>query len=369
MRIRLAVLAIVAALAALMIGGTLARAQIVNVRWDLPVYTVQAQGGNLLPVYAIPGALVSFYSEPAGTLASTYNTATATTPCPSGSQVVLNGSAACVTTADAYGNMGSWFQPGQYMATITARGTSYNYYFTIANSGQSGVSSVGIALPTSVFANGSPVTGSGNVSATFISQSANQFFAGPCSAGGTPAFRFICTADSVAALAADSTFTWNVATLNATNVNSTTIHNSGQLISQSIYSNSTLAYHTDCSTIGNVSFALNYVSNGAVSGPVSASVTSAGVCPLSSAYTLGPWVTNNLAVAEGGGINFSNCGSVAFCATGTGANQLLQTTTTVPTGACPGATAGTNDPVWNLSQDGHVAFCSNQTGSTWVTKI
>ena len=40
-----------------------------NVRWDFPIYTVQASGGNLLPVYAIPGALVSFYNEPARPLA------------------------------------------------------------------------------------------------------------------------------------------------------------------------------------------------------------------------------------------------------------------------------------------------------------
>lgn len=113
-----------------------------NVRWDLPIYTTQAQGGNLLPVYAIPGAQVSFYNEPAGTLATTYNSATSTSGCPTGSQVVLNGSAACTSTADPYGNMGSWFLPGQYMATITARGTSYNYYFTVSGTTSTGVSSI-----------------------------------------------------------------------------------------------------------------------------------------------------------------------------------------------------------------------------------
>lgn len=113
-----------------------------NVRWDLPVYTTQAQGGNLLPVYAIPGAQVSFYNEPAGTLASTYNSATSVSACPTGSQVVLNGSAACVSSADPYGNMGSWFLPGQYMATISGSGRSYNYYFTIGGGAASGVSSL-----------------------------------------------------------------------------------------------------------------------------------------------------------------------------------------------------------------------------------
>ena len=114
-----------------------------NVRWDLPVTTTQAQGGNLLPVYAIPGALVSFYNEPSGSLADTYNSATATVPCPTGAQVVLNGSAACVSSADSSGNMGAWFTAGQYMATITSSNRSYNYYFTIgAGSGSSGVTSI-----------------------------------------------------------------------------------------------------------------------------------------------------------------------------------------------------------------------------------
>lgn len=114
-----------------------------NVRWDLPITTVQAQGGTLLPVYAIPGALVSFYSEPSGALATTYKSATSGVACPTTAQVVLNGSSACVSSADPYGNMGSWFQPGQYMATITAQGGSYNYLFTIGGgSGSSGVSSL-----------------------------------------------------------------------------------------------------------------------------------------------------------------------------------------------------------------------------------
>jgi hypothetical protein len=116
-----------------------------NVRWDLPVYTTQAQGGNLLPVYAIPGALVSFYSCAANVcpnLANTYNSATSTSACPTGSQVVLNGSAACVSSADSNGNMGSWFLPGQYMAVITSRGASYNYLFTVGGGSAAGVSSL-----------------------------------------------------------------------------------------------------------------------------------------------------------------------------------------------------------------------------------
>ena len=115
-----------------------------NTRWDLPITTVQAQGGNLLPVYAIPGAGIKFYScsgSVCTTLATTYISATSGTTCPvspTPMQVTLNGSSTCVSTADPYGNMGAWFQAGQYMATITAQGGSYNYYFTVGSGGGTG---------------------------------------------------------------------------------------------------------------------------------------------------------------------------------------------------------------------------------------
>jgi hypothetical protein len=108
-----------------------------NTRWDLPVTTVQAQGGNLLPIYAIPGAGVKFYSCSGSTcsaLATTYISATSSTTCPTTPvpmQVTLNGSSTCVSNADPSGNIGGWFQTGQYMALITASGASYSYLFTI----------------------------------------------------------------------------------------------------------------------------------------------------------------------------------------------------------------------------------------------
>ena len=138
-----------------------------NVRWDLPVYTTQAQGGNLLPVYAVPGAQVSFYNEPTGTLATTYNSATSTSACPTGSQVVLNGSGACVSSADSYGNMGSWLLPGQYMATISSSQRSYNYYFTIGAGNTSGVTSItpGFGITCTPLVSGS-CTGAVTISAS-----------------------------------------------------------------------------------------------------------------------------------------------------------------------------------------------------------
>lgn len=125
-----------------------------NVRWDLPITTVQSSGGNLLPVFAIPNAQVSFYSctgTVCTTLANTYNASDSTDACPTGAQVVLNESSACIATADAYGNMGSWFQPGQYMATITANGGSYNYYFTIGEGGVPGCLTTGCTFTGPIY--------------------------------------------------------------------------------------------------------------------------------------------------------------------------------------------------------------------------
>lgn len=59
------------------------------------------------------------------------------------------------------------------------------------------VTSVGLALPTSVFdITVSPITTTGNLTATFDNQSANTVFAGPTSGGAaTPAFRALVAAD------------------------------------------------------------------------------------------------------------------------------------------------------------------------------
>jgi len=63
--------------------------------------------------------------------------------------------------------------------------------------GAGSVSSVGLALPVSVFSiSGSPVTTVGTLSGAFIDQSANTVFAGPVSGGdATPAFRALVGAD------------------------------------------------------------------------------------------------------------------------------------------------------------------------------
>lgn len=66
-----------------------------------------------------------------------------------------------------------------------------------ATPGGSGVTSVGLALPSSVFAvSGSPVTGTGTLTGAFNTQTANQAFMGPANgAAAAPTFRTLVNAD------------------------------------------------------------------------------------------------------------------------------------------------------------------------------
>jgi hypothetical protein len=67
---------------------------------------------------------------------------------------------------------------------------------TIASSNPGGtVTSVGLSLPSDFSVTGSPVTGSGTLTAAWASQSANLVFASPNGSSGVPTFRAIVAAD------------------------------------------------------------------------------------------------------------------------------------------------------------------------------
>lgn len=55
---------------------------------------------------------------PCTNYATTYTSITLGTPCPNGAQVVLQGTATCVATGDAQGNVGFWLTPGTYDYTV-----------------------------------------------------------------------------------------------------------------------------------------------------------------------------------------------------------------------------------------------------------
>lgn len=209
----------------------------------------------------------------------------------------------------------------------------------------------------------SPFSNSCVSGSSFPAEPANQFLGGPTSgAAAVPTFRVLASGDFSAALAADSNFT----------LSSATINNTGTIFTQNLITSEDLAYHTDCSSAGNNSFAFGLISNGTFGGPLLATVATSGICPVQSDYTIGGWATDTLSVQNGGGLIFSNCGANASCPGSSPAlSQQVLFTPTEPIGPCPNipAPGPSNLPIWNFSADGHVAFCTNQTGSTWVNKI
>jgi len=67
---------------------------------------------------------------------------------------------------------------------------------TLSATGSGGtVTSVGLSLPSIFSISGSPVTGSGTLTATLNSETANTFFAAPNGSAGTPTFRALVAAD------------------------------------------------------------------------------------------------------------------------------------------------------------------------------
>jgi hypothetical protein len=116
-----------------------------NVRFDYIALTTTG-AGQAVPLLALPGSGVMFYTCTAGictTLANTYPSSSSTTACPANAQVVLALSSICVSTADFQGNFGAWFLPGQYAYTLVIAGTPYGPYpFTIGG-GSGGSGSVG----------------------------------------------------------------------------------------------------------------------------------------------------------------------------------------------------------------------------------
>ncbi len=84
------------------------------------------------------------------------------------------------------------------MAIIEINTAANPAFVQIPDSGGGGagtVTSVGLSLPAELTVAGSPVTVSGTLAATWASQSANQVFASPNGAAGTPAFRALVPSD------------------------------------------------------------------------------------------------------------------------------------------------------------------------------
>lgn len=82
---------------------------------------------------------------------------------------------------------------GVYVKNDNGATTNWSLLQTTASSGS--VSSVGLTLPNIFSVSGSPVTTTGTLAATFVSQTANTVLASPDGSSGTPTFRALTSTD------------------------------------------------------------------------------------------------------------------------------------------------------------------------------
>jgi len=126
----------------------------------------------------------------------TTNTATisATAPAASRTYTIADPGANANFVMDTAGPLVITSTPLVGQVLTATSGTTANWATPISGGT---VTSVGLSLPASVFSiSGSPVIGSGTLTGSFNTQTANTFFAGPSSGGAAvPTFRAITTAD------------------------------------------------------------------------------------------------------------------------------------------------------------------------------
>jgi len=118
-----------------------------GVRFD--VNTITTTAGNVQPpgypaLLAVPYASIAVCNAPANGVpctnyVTTYTDSSRGTSCPNTSQVVLQGTTACVSTSDALGNAGWWITAGTYAYTVvTPKGSFGPFYFTAGSLGGGG---------------------------------------------------------------------------------------------------------------------------------------------------------------------------------------------------------------------------------------
>ncbi len=127
--------------------------------------------GSFPALLAASGARISICDYPScSALSQTYTDATAGTPCPTNTQVVIAGTSTCTNAADSRGNFGFWvLTGGQYEYKITLRnGTIYGPYpVTMQTNNAANVQLVGLdGLPHTVQNLTDPAIGSNLLVAT-----------------------------------------------------------------------------------------------------------------------------------------------------------------------------------------------------------
>ena len=171
----------------------------------LTVLSIRAlgQGGSVVRQVVAPTVAQNGTGQPASFALIRVCTATATgTPCsPLVAQVyadqALTESLPAAFAADVNG-MYSFFAPtGEYLiqeSNAIGAGYTFTYSYLTFLNGTGTVSSVGLALPSSVFSiSGSPVTSSGTLTGAFIPQSADTVFGNCTSGSAIPSFCALTT--------------------------------------------------------------------------------------------------------------------------------------------------------------------------------
>lgn len=160
-----------------------------SVALALPASLFSVSGSPVTNMGTLTGTLIvqaarTFFAAPA--LSSgipSFRTMEATDlPTLMSGQIYIGSSGTAVASSLSAGT-GITITPGPGTLTVSA-----NFFGT--------VTSIDFTLPASVFSvTGGPVTSSGTIAASFISQAANTVFAGPNGAPGTPSFRSLVSAD------------------------------------------------------------------------------------------------------------------------------------------------------------------------------
>lgn len=128
-----------------------------NIRWDSQTTTTTGTG-QMLPVLALPNSQVNFFINcttlPCTTPATTYQSATSATACPSNAQVVWQSPSGtgCQAVSDSQGNFGGWFAAGAYQYVVQVSGiTAGPYQFNVGGGGGGGSSFNGGTISGALF--------------------------------------------------------------------------------------------------------------------------------------------------------------------------------------------------------------------------
>jgi hypothetical protein len=101
-------------------------------------------------------------------------------------------------TADATAYWFFYVANGKYDIRFSGFGVTTPFTIPdviVTGTGSGGVISVGLSAPMQFLVSNSPITSSGTISLSWVSQLSNTFFAAPCNGNGIPGFRKICDND------------------------------------------------------------------------------------------------------------------------------------------------------------------------------